>query len=433
MASVDPIAHGLSADATTLLSINVVLWLLSLRLRKTWPVDFIWSTWPLLMCAQIICREPEQGRRTRQLVICLLVALWGGRLTLNFVLRGGIGHEDWRYTAMRSQFGAHFWWVSLFSVFLGQSVFMFAACVSLYGALLCNRPGCSSADLLAALLCVAGILLELLADRQMDAFQALKRARRTEALVIERGLWLCSRHPNYFGELLWWWGVWLLGAHSAPWWVVSGPVAITLLFQFISVPLMEDRQLQSKGFAFRAYRRRVRSSLLPLPPSVRRVLLPPTPQLALVGLDNAGKTTLAQVRSKPTQPNPAQTKPNPTKPNRTQPNQTPSAGAAADSSPSAPPAARGGPHRSPLGVAPRRPHVGGRRLGMPAPLCGLGARDQPGGRRRADRARAAALGSELARRSVCVGLAGGGGRGGRVRLRPRRARPGTHGGVSRPV
>ena len=53
----------------------------------------------------------------RQLGVCALVVLWGGRLTLNFVSRGGIGHEDWRYTAMRSQFGAHFWWVSLFSVF----------------------------------------------------------------------------------------------------------------------------------------------------------------------------------------------------------------------------------------------------------------------------------------------------------------------------
>lgn len=266
MAPIDPVAHGLLADAMTLLCINVALWLLSLRLGKTWPVDFIWSTWPPLMCALIILREPGSDL-SRQLGVCALVVLWGGRLTLNFVSRGGIGHEDWRYTAMRSQFGAHFWWVSLFSVFLGQSVFMFAACVSLYGALLSAHPGRSPADLLAASLCLTGILLELVADRQMDAFHAARRSKRTAARVIDRGLWLWSRHPNYFGEILWWWGVWVFGARSSPAWVLAGPCAIATLFHFVSVPLMEDRQLRGKGEAFRAYRQRVRSSLLPLPPS----------------------------------------------------------------------------------------------------------------------------------------------------------------------
>ena len=292
----DPIAHGLFADATALLSINVALWLLSLRLRKTWPVDFIWSTWPLLMCARIIVREPERGNLSRQLVICALVALWGGRLTLNFVSRGGIGHEDWRYKAMRTKFGSQFWWVSLFSVFLGQGAFIFAACVSLYGALLSPLHRCESTDLLATLTCLTGILLEMFADWQMDAWKAAKRAHRTEVLIIDRGLWLWSRHPNYFGETTWWWGVWLLGARSgAPAWVLAGPCAITLLFHFISVPLLEGRQLRNKGAAFRAYQRRVRSTLLPIPPSLCRMLLPPTPQLALVGLDNSGKSTLAEV------------------------------------------------------------------------------------------------------------------------------------------
>ena len=80
----------------------------------------------------LIVARTSSGLCHRQLITCVLVALWGYRLTHNFVARGGIGHEDWRYADMRRQFGAHFWWISLFSVFLGQTLFLFAACLPLY-------------------------------------------------------------------------------------------------------------------------------------------------------------------------------------------------------------------------------------------------------------------------------------------------------------
>ena len=252
----------------------MALWLTSLGLAKTCPVDFIWSSWPLLQCARIILRASERGVGARQACICALIALWGTRLTLNFVLRGGVGHEDWRYTAMRSQFGAHFWWVSLFSVFIGQSVFMFAACLPFCGALLSpTSPFPAASDLAGVCTCVAGILLELFADKQMDAFQAARRDHRMDAIVIDRSLWLCSRHPNYFGQMMRWWGVWMFSAQLS--WELAWPCAITFLFNFISVKLLEDRQLENKGDAFRAYQRHVPSSLLPIPPMLSRLLVPP--------------------------------------------------------------------------------------------------------------------------------------------------------------
>ena len=115
--------HPISADAATLLGINVFLWIVSLILGKTWPVDFIWSGWPPVQCLIILWRGGgDGGICARQQFVCVLVALWGYRLTHNFVIRGGIGHEDWRYTDMRTQFGKHFWWVSLFSVFIGREL-----------------------------------------------------------------------------------------------------------------------------------------------------------------------------------------------------------------------------------------------------------------------------------------------------------------------
>lgn len=261
--------HVLS-DATLLLAVNVALWLISLPLGKTWPVDFIWSGFPPVLCCIIISRSAF-GECARQILVCILVFLWGFRLTQNFVTRGGIGHEDWRYTNMRTQFGANFWWISLFSVFIGQTIFLFAACLPLYGAL--TAPGALDAiDALGAAVGAGAILLEAVSDAQMDAFQARKREHKTDAVIIDSGLWLWSRHPNYLGELLWWWAVYALGYRTAASYAMVGPLAITLLFVGISVGLLEDRQRANKGAAWEEYVRAVPSSLVLVPPSLGRRL-----------------------------------------------------------------------------------------------------------------------------------------------------------------
>ena len=258
-------------DGCVLVAVNLVLWLLSLVLGKTWPVDFIWSNWPIAQAAMIYRRGSEGGNCDRQLITFTLTCVWGFRLTHNFVARGGVGHEDWRYTDMRTQFGKHFWWASLFTVFLGQTIFMFGPCLALYGALL-GPESLDVVDTAGALVCVGAILLESAADIQMNNFVAARREKRTESVMIDSGLWMWSRHPNYLGEVLWWWGLWLIGARAAPVWTVVGPILITLLFLGVSVKLMEDRQLKNKGEAFVAYRREVGSSLLLLPPFLNRRL-----------------------------------------------------------------------------------------------------------------------------------------------------------------
>ena len=268
-----------TADATALLSINVLLWVVStFVLGKTWPVDFVWSGWPALQCLLILARA-EHGAECsskRQMAVCVLVALWGYRLTHNFVSRGGIGHEDWRYVNMRRQFGAHFWWISLFSVFLGQTIFLFAACLPLYDALADSSAFPTATDGAAITVAALAILLEAIADGQMDSHIAAKREKRTDAQVLRTGLWAWSRHPNYLGEMTWWWGVWLFSRAGTPapalFPGLAGPLSITFLFTAISVKLLEDRQLANKGDEYRAYMREVPSKLLLLPPVVGRWL-----------------------------------------------------------------------------------------------------------------------------------------------------------------
>ena len=178
---------------------------------------------------------------------------------------------------MRARFGPrHFWWVSLFSVFLGQSVFLFGASLSLYGALTKPTP-LVGRDWIAFGITLGSILLEAISDIQMDRFINQKKEKRTDKVIIDTGLWNWSRHPNYMGEILFWWGLYLFSysdndGDNNYWWVVLGPVALTLLIAVVSIKMMEDRQLAKKKQDFVAYRRRVGSALLLLPPFVNRKL-----------------------------------------------------------------------------------------------------------------------------------------------------------------
>jgi len=263
-------------DGMVLLVTNVLLWLISIPLGKTWPVDFIWSNFPIYNCIAIYVRDEKRGNRDRQMMVMCLVCVWGFRLTHNFISRGGIGHEDWRYADLRTKCGKYFWFVSLFSVFLFQSIFLWGASLSLYGAMTKPKP-IAYQDWMAFGLTLSSILLEAISDIQMNDFISLKKEKKTNKVIIDTGLWKWSRHPNYLGEILFWWGIYLFSRNDGnggrnDWWVVLGPVAMTLLIAFVSIKIMEDRQLAMKGRAFILYQRRVGSAVVLLPPVLNRLL-----------------------------------------------------------------------------------------------------------------------------------------------------------------
>ena len=128
-------------------------------------------------------------------------------------------------------------------------------------------PACPSPvgwlDALAAAVIVLGIGFELVADEQLRHFVVSKPERGE---LLDTGLWAWSRHPNYFGEMSFWWGLWLFGvaADAIWWWTVVGPLAIALLFVFVSLPMIETRMAaRREGWA--EYVRRV-PLVIPRPP-----------------------------------------------------------------------------------------------------------------------------------------------------------------------
>ncbi len=120
----------------------------------------------------------------------------------------------------------------------------------------------SALDVLAAAVTAGAIALEATADAQLHAFL---RARGDPAAILDRGLWARSRHPNYLGEILFWWGLFLFGVSAAPrWaWTAVGPLAITALFLLVSVPWM-DRRMLARHPAY-AERLRTTPALIPWP------------------------------------------------------------------------------------------------------------------------------------------------------------------------
>jgi steroid 5-alpha reductase family enzyme len=188
----------------------------------------------------------------RQLAVMLLLLAWAFRLTFNCLRRwNNLKQEDWRYAEMRPGAGRLYWPLSFLGFHLFPTIVVFLGCLSLYVSLSAGNNQFGFLDLLAIGATGAAILIEAAADRQMDAFRA--EAKNT-GQNIGSGLWAYSRHPNYFGEVLFWWGLYLFALSADPgfWWVVIGPVAITLLFLFVSVPMMDRHMLhRRKSYADR--------------------------------------------------------------------------------------------------------------------------------------------------------------------------------------
>lgn len=192
-----------------------------------------------------------------------LVCIWGARLTGNQLVRWrGLADEDFRYVELRRRTGRWYWPVSLVTVHLFPTAWVFLGLLALYPALALPARPPGPLDAAAALVAGGAIALEAVADLQLRRFV---RDRRDPSDVLAQGVWAWSRHPNYLGEILFWWGLFLFGLAAAPsWaWTAVGPLAITALFLLVSVPWM-DRRMLARHPAY-AERLRTTPALIPWP------------------------------------------------------------------------------------------------------------------------------------------------------------------------
>ena len=231
--------HPILVAAAADLVATLIVFCFSVGCNNSSLYDPYWSVIPLPV-AIYWASVGEPG--LWQLLLLALVALWGARLTGNWAARWrGMRDEDFRYQEIRGRTGRLYWPASLFSIHILPTIWVFLGLLPLYPALV--RPSPMTALAIAAfMVTAAAIAIETIADQQLRAFL---RARRDPEAVLDKGLWANCRHPNYSGEILFWWGLYLFGLAAEPaWaWSVVGPLSITLLFVFISVPWMDRRLL----------------------------------------------------------------------------------------------------------------------------------------------------------------------------------------------
>jgi steroid 5-alpha reductase family enzyme len=172
-------------------------------------------------------------------------------------------HQDWRYTKLSEDTGVFYWLVSFLGIHLFPTVLVFAGCIPMYFIFQIPDP-VGIIDLLATAIAIGATIIETVADNQLLKFRKEKQQGRASG-IMDSGLWGYSRHPNYFGEIMFWVGIFIFSMPvflDGTYWIVSGAVLMFILFVFISIPMMEKRQLQKEGYA--EYRKRV-SALIPLP------------------------------------------------------------------------------------------------------------------------------------------------------------------------
>jgi steroid 5-alpha reductase family enzyme len=148
--------------------------------------------------------------------------------------------EDFRYQNLRTRVGPWFPLIDLFGIELYPTLLVFLGCLPLIVVSGSEAP-LGGLDGLAAAVTLTAILLETVADEQMWAY---RKIRTDEAPICRQGLWSRTQHPNYLGEILFWWGIWLFGlaADASAYWTITGAIAMTFLFVFISIPLMLTRK-----------------------------------------------------------------------------------------------------------------------------------------------------------------------------------------------
>ena len=181
-----------------------------------------------------------------RLLLMLAVWYWGIRLTGNWAVNfQGLAHQDWRYTMLQEKTGSFYPIVNFLGIHLFPTLVVYACILPAVFAMQYEAED-NLGTILFFLISVGAATLQLVADRQMYAFRQKKTGRH-----IRTGLWKYSRHPNYLGEILMWWGIALSVVCVMPqlWYLCAGALINTLMFLLVSIPMAENRQARKPGYA----------------------------------------------------------------------------------------------------------------------------------------------------------------------------------------
>ena len=216
-----------------------VWFVLSLILKRNDVADIAWGIGFVLLAW--LSYFMSDCHSTRALVVCIIVSIWGVRLALHIQSRNRKKNEDYRYAAWRKEWGKWFLLRSYTQVYLLQGLLLFIISIPILWINKYSNMALTPLDLIGFLVWLIGFVLEVIADYQLAQF---KNNPKNKGQLMRSGLWRFSRHPNYFGEVLLWWGIFIMALSvSSGWMTIIGPITITVLILFVSgIPMLERKQ-----------------------------------------------------------------------------------------------------------------------------------------------------------------------------------------------
>ncbi len=225
-------------DIVTTLVIFIFSWIFN----NSSIYDPYWSVLPQVMV--IVLSLSGKTFHWTSYIMIILIEVWGLRLTLNCLIRfGNLKKQDWRYNNFQEKYPRLWPLISLTGIHLFPTLIVYLLMlptIAYFDAVnnLTATNNFNMSSILAVIIAVAGIIFELVSDIQSSHYR-----KKYPGKILNKGLWKVSRHPNYFGEIIFWFGIFLLmlSIKSNYWVLVLGPLANLLMFSFISIPMMEKR------------------------------------------------------------------------------------------------------------------------------------------------------------------------------------------------
>ena len=198
----------------------------------------------------------------RPLLMFCLLCLWAARLGVHIGLRHRGRGEDFRYRNFRQAWGNTFVWRSFLQIYMLQGVVVFLISIPFHLAVAGPGPGIVRSDVLGVALFAVGFFFEAVGDWQLSRF---KKEQNSRGRIMTTGLWRYTRHPNYFGEAVLWWGFFFMGlaAEHGLYGLVSPVLIAFLLLKVSGIPMLEKKYRGQPEFE--AYRRAT-SPFFPWPP-----------------------------------------------------------------------------------------------------------------------------------------------------------------------
>lgn len=231
-------------------SLMTALWICSLIAKDASIVDRFWGAGFVFIAWALALTTPEFTPSMKLLTI--IVSIWGLRLSLYIHFRNRGHGEDYRYAEMRAHHGKRFWWYSFISVFALQGILMLIVAAPIIYVLSAARgTSLGAVQLAGAWVWLMGFVMEAGGDFQLSRF---KSNPENKGKLLKSGLWSITRHPNYFGDTLQWWGFGLFALESgeaAGIATLVGPVVMTLFIIKVSgVALLEKNlKVNKPGYA----------------------------------------------------------------------------------------------------------------------------------------------------------------------------------------